>query len=208
MKAKWYFGVLVIILTFLGTSQDSVVVPNQQIVLQFVNETVAVETEHTIATVKQQLQTIGVTNVKVVQQTDGLLKFSYYSDVNIDVIKTVLSKDKVLKLALTDQDTGKGKKELPSKQSINTYNLNVYEIQNDVDADSGLGGICVFESNKEFDQTYSPKVYSSFVATNQNENNNFCNLAYRCYNYITLVIDNDSYKIPEVRAGPSLNKNA
>jgi len=107
MNAKWQWCIstIIFILTFLGVvNQQQAFLPNQEIVLQFDNANIAVDTaENTIAIVKQQLQSLGATNIKINKGERGKLKITYYSDVDVTSIKNTFSKEKTGLLANTSK---------------------------------------------------------------------------------------------------------
>ena len=71
MKLKRYIGALIIVLTLLVVGQHQISVPNQQIVLQFVDDVSSDETQNAVALVKKQLRDIGADNIIVSDGEDG-----------------------------------------------------------------------------------------------------------------------------------------
>ncbi|AUP80427.1 hypothetical protein [Flavivirga eckloniae] len=202
MKAKWYFSTLIIALTLLGVSQKQISVPNQEIVMEFIYDEVTTDdVQNAIAVVKKQLQTLGIDNVKVGEKADGRLKITYYSDVNVDHVKRVLSKEKNLELDYASQQQDKKHNKLPNNENTNGYNLNVYEIQKGADSDSSLNGTYVVELKHEYDRSYNPNLYISIIGSD--EKDQITEVAYRVRKNIAIAIDNMSHCVPDVRAGPS-----
>jgi len=80
MKAKWLIVFFIASFTLLSIHQSQVFIPNQEIVLKFNKEVTFGESQHTIAALKEQLQSLGVHNIQLVEENDGALKITYYSD--------------------------------------------------------------------------------------------------------------------------------
>ncbi len=199
MKLKRYISALIIILTLLGLSQQQMSVPNQEIVMQFSDDELSSDdAQNAIAIIKNQLQTIGVDNIQVREVADGILRITYYSDIDVASIKDILSKEKNLKLGYTSQDDESSR--IPSDDESNSYNLDVYEIQKDSDSEWDLEGTLVLELKPDGDRFSNPKVFASIDEIDVDVD--ITRVAYKVHNNIAIAIDNTSYKIPEVRAGP------
>ena len=131
MKPKWYLNTFILIVAFLGAGLQQFSVPNQEIVLQFQDKAISlVETENAIANIKKQLQDIGVEKIQVYKGANGVLKISYFSEIDVVSIKKIFSKEKALRLSysLSDFDRRIPSK-VPAKNKSNTYQLDVFEIQ-------------------------------------------------------------------------------
>jgi len=137
MNSRRYIGALIIVLTFLGVVyQQQNTIPNQEIVLQFTNAKVtSVDTQNTIALVKEKLQNLGANNIQVKETVEGTLKITYYSTTNVSHIKKSLSEENSLSLGYNLNNQDKKSSNLPIENSSISYNLKVYEIQNGNDAD-------------------------------------------------------------------------
>lgn len=202
MKTKLHFGLIVLLLVFLGRYLEQTTIPNQQIVIQFSDKDVAKEdAQNTIEIVKKQLLKIGIEYVKIVSNGDRQLKITYYSDSDVEQIQNLLSEDESLKLAYNsgkEQTTN-----FPESKSVNDYELNISEIQ---DSNNGINwdfeGTKVSEYNPKYDQSYNPKINSSGEHVVTKQSNNIIKVAVQANKAIVITIDNLSYKIPEVRAGP------
>lgn len=202
MKAKWYISTFIIVLAFFGFNQEQELTPNQQIVLQFVDNHVrSNEKENTIAFVTKQLQSFGINDVKVEQHEQGIIKIAYYSNTDVASIKKVLS---------TNKNSGyvPYKKEIesekyPFNKKENNFNLDIYEIHADNDVTSDLKGKYIFELKQEYDRFSNPNLYTYLPENIINYKNNIVKIAYKINKNVAITIDHSSYKIPEVRAGPS-----
>lgn len=202
MKAKWYIGTFIFIFTVLGVvNHNQIPEPNQELVLHFTRAEVSVnETENTIASVKKQLEYIGAENIQVEKRVTGELKITYYSHTNAANVKQRLSDAGGLVLENTSTTSNRKPVKSPSKKKYN-YNFDVFEI-NKQDAGTGFGGTCALETKSDYNRFYMPIVS---VSTNNSVVNNLEPVekeTYKFQRYIAVAIDNNSHKIPEVRAGP------
>ena len=202
MKSRWYISILIITLTLLGSmaSKQQATIPNQEIVLQFTSETVTPDdTQNTIALVKQQLQTAGVTDIRVQQLQDGELKITYFSRADIARIKEVLSQDQTLALGYVSHDNQQGN--MPSEDHTIGYDFDIYEIQQGNDF-SELDRKLALETKGEHDRFFNPNVLIAPEECSIDTKDNSDKAAYKFRTSIAIAIDNSSHNIPEVRAGP------
>lgn len=197
MKTKWYLGALITILTLFGINQESLMVPNQEIVLQFSNAKISSnEAKLVISNVKKQLETIGVANVGVSKEANGRLVISYYSNTTIANVKSILS----IRAFTTDYTSNKeSKSEFPKEQA---YNLNVFEIQKSSDTDLGSNEKFIFELKQDYDRFSNPNFYVYAPGISLTEKNIEVTVAYKLNKTIAIAINNIPHKIPEGRAGP------
>ncbi len=210
MKQKWYLSTFVLILVLLGYSRQQAYVPNQEIVMQFVDADVTSDvTQNAIAIVKKQLQTIGIANIQVRETAAGRLKITYYSDLDVASIKRIFSKEISLELGYASLGPIEGGEQdkFPSNKSSNSYNLNVCEIQNSYDAESDFNGY-ILELRPENERLYNPVVDLSIDKNDAREKSRIEKVAYLIQRNIALAINNSSRIIPEVRAGPASNTNS
>ncbi|WP_109299890.1 hypothetical protein [Aquimarina sp. AU474] len=203
MKKKWYFGILLTAFALLVVMQQQTVVPNQEIVLEFVDvEVTSLEAQKTIAIVKKQLQSIGVKNTKISRELkNGKLKIAYYSDADVAFIKRILSKEHHLALdhVVYDQNQ-KDDSQFPFDKNPKDYNFDVYEIQKSTDVD--FNGVYVLNVEQKQKRNFNSNSYSLVSVFNVHEIDNLIKTTQKIYANIAIAIDNTSYKIPEVRAGP------
>ncbi|WP_033960676.1 hypothetical protein [Psychroserpens jangbogonensis] len=207
MNKRWYISALVIILALLGgiASHEQNITPNQEIVLQFTSETVTSdEAQNAIATVKQQLQTVGVHDVQVSQNESGQLKITYFSTTDIVSIKKILSKEQTFELNDSGADNNNIPFEIPSKESSVAYNLDVYEIQNGSDTVFNISGKLGLENKTDNERLSNTNPYANTKAVDFNYLEQQVKVAYKFHKYSGITIDHKSNKIPEVRAGPML----
>ena len=193
MNRKWYFGALIIILTLFGASQENLVVPNQEIVLQFSSVSISSnEAQLTIANVKEQLETIGVSKVDIREEANGRLVISYFSDVTVANVKDSL-------LAVDYASNEDNQSDFPKEH---TYNLDVFEIIKSSDPGFGSTGKSIFEFKQDYDRFSNPNVFVSTSDINDVENNVEVLVAYKQNKTIAIAINNIPHQIPECRAGP------
>jgi hypothetical protein len=204
MNSRWYISILIITLTFLGgiASTQQVATPNQEIVLQFSSENVSLQdTLNAITSVKQQLEFAGVNAIKVQTLQGGQLKITYFSNSDVEDIKTLLSKEYALDLGYLSQ--GNNQNKTPSEEKKIKYNFDVYEIEQ-ADNISELEGKLALEPKVENDRIFNSNVLVSAEEIDIDAKENIEKIAYKLSRTIAIAIDNHSYKIPEVRAGPVL----
>jgi preprotein translocase subunit SecD len=207
MKSKRFISILIFSLTLLGiVSQLQNSVPNQEIVVQFSkHEVTSDEAQNAIAIVKQQLQTIGVVNVQVLEQEGGRLKIMYYSDTDVASIKKIFSEEKQLGSGYASCEHDKKQTKSPSDKNSISYNLDVYEIQNANDSASYLGSKHALVSKANSDQIFNPNVFLSIDEIDVKKEDRGIKEAYKLCRNIAIAIDNTSHVIPEVRAGPAFH---
>lgn len=201
MKIKLQLGIIVMLFVFLGTYLEQTIVPNQQIVIQFSDTNISSEeAENTIEAVKEQLQNIGVSHINIGQHEDGKLRITYYSDADVSRIQNSLYKEDGFKFAYqTDQNNSS---DFPENRTEKDYKLNISEIQDGSDTNWDLDGIQIVELNHKSDRFSNPTDYLSGGNINVENYNASVKVAIQVNFTVTIAIDNSSYIIPEVRAGP------
>ena len=197
MNSKWYTSTLFLLLFIcLGTFQEKVVIPNQEIVLEFVDgEINNQDIQNTIILVKEQLENVGATNISIQKSKAGALIISYYSGVHVDDIKKALSKENQIALHKNSENN---QPKLPSS----TYNIDIYELSNEIDA-TNLNDKYVFEIKYISERSTTTHSYVSFRCVNVYKANQLFKTAYNVYKSSPLAKDKTAHKEPEVRAGPN-----
>ncbi|MBD3864548.1 hypothetical protein [Olleya marilimosa] len=194
MKSKWYFGIVITALTFFVVSQQQITVPNQEIVFQFSdNQATVSQTEKAIHAVKAQLQNIGVKNTQVFEQ-NGILKISYYSDITIAEVKSILLNEKLI-----FNNTKGTQNDNPLDSS---YNVDVFEIKPATESGVGFDGKIIVEAKQEY--TRASQIVLSFSAITEGiiQLTLPVNVTHKVNTKISISIDKGSFNIPEGRAGP------
>ena len=189
---------------FLGAVLQQFSVPNQEIVLQFEGHEISLdETENAIADVKKLLQDIGIKKIKVYKGANGVLKISYFSQVDVVSIKKIFSKEKALKLSYSSLDFGENPFKVPTKKKSITYQLDVFEIQKSKENALDSNGL-VIESSPENDRSFNLDIYYPDLSKELRLKNRIEKVAYNIFGNKSIEIDNASHNIPKVRAGPVL----
>ena len=197
MKKSWYLGFLVVALTFFGISLDKTTSANQQIILKFTNLAISEgETQEVLSFVKQQLSQVAVGDIQIKKSANGDLKISYYSNVAIADIKELFSEKSALFLANTVPDNESSKS---GKEDYEGYELDIFEIQSPKESVGSEGTFVDFKT--ESVRFYTPNFYS-FSETYTEITSNSIVVMYHTYTTIALAIDQGSYAVPQVRAGP------
>jgi len=205
MKKSWYYKILIATVALLVLMQRQTVVPNQEIVLEFFKADITSdEAQNAIAIVKKQLESIGVKNTRIskTQLQNGKLTIRYYSETDIESIKKVLSKDNgiVLEHGVIDyQDT---QNQFPLNNTSFDYNVDVHEIHKSSDVHSDFNGIYVLEIKQKHERASGIYGYNTSSGSPTDHLSRLVYADQKIHGSIAIVIDNTSYKIPEVRAGP------
>lgn len=202
MKTKLHFGLLVVLLAFLATFLEQTTVPNQQIVIQFSNEAhTTQDTENAIEAIQNKLQSIGATQIEIGQNNDGRLRITYHSNAEVTHIQNVLFNAEDFKLdyaSTQNQPTN-----FPEERHTKNYELDVSEIKSSSDINWNFEGTRVTEVNQKTDHSNPIKVNSSAKQFNAKQSNEIIKVAVALNTTVAIVTDHLSYKIPEVRAGPT-----
>jgi len=203
MQSKGYFSILFLILALIGISWEHTSKPNQEVVVQFNNNDVSCdEAQNAIALVKLQLQGIGVENIRVVEEASGRLKITYYSNVDVAVVKSIISEGEKLELSDISISQNEEEPELPSNQDSLSYELNVSELHKKPNSDVDGDGF-ILELKTNHDRYVPPVVYYTESEIDVRGKNNIEKIAYTVHRNMALLIDCGSHNIPEVRAGPT-----
>lgn len=199
MKTKWYVFTLLVVFIFLGAFQENTTVPNQEIVIEFVDlKTAKKDIENTVYNLKERLIEVGALNIKVQETKNGALKISYYSVENVAHIKEVLSKYNLLAL---NNNSNNSEENLPSSHKLSNYNFDVYEIDFDTDI-SNFDGNSILEIKYDPQRYTNPQNYASLDSSILKEANKVFKTAYKFNKSLLIVKDNTANYKPEVRAGP------
>jgi hypothetical protein len=195
MKAKWYFGTLFLLFISFGAFQEQVSIPNQEIVLEFVDAKINKKNiENTIAEVKEKLLNVGVTNINIRKTQNGTLKISYYSVFDINNIKVELAKQH--KLILNKNSDHKEKNENSSD-----YSIDIHELKNETDI-SNSDYKFVFDVKYNSDRYTNYNYYAFIKKTEQHKADQLFKTTYRVNKNSPFTKDKTSHTEPEVRAGP------
>lgn len=176
--------------------QQQYAMPNQEIVLQFQDETFSIsDTKTTIANLKQKLQDIGVASVEVVNSKKGVFRILYYSEHNASSIKDQLVSENLIvfnDLALHSS------LEKESKH----YNFDVFEIKKTINSNWDFDGQLVYQLNFKSDRSSQTEYYTNSNILGQTYWLTVFKTQLKSNSYINFITKSISYNIPEVRAGP------
>lgn len=202
MFAKRYLSAFIILLTLLGFYKEQTPTPNQEIELQFTKTTFLQETEDVIDTIKKQLQALGVTNIQV-RQTGDALKIAYYSDENVAVIKELLLEENNTTKDESSKNTDDDKTVVFQEYAtVDGYKLDVYELHTTSNLYTGVQGKFILSLEKDYDKSPSPNSFANANSFSAGALQHTIALAYTESTYTTILKENTSYEIPDVRAGP------
>ncbi|QXP77944.1 MULTISPECIES: hypothetical protein [Winogradskyella] len=201
MKTKLHFGILAVLLAFLGTFVEQYTVPNQQIVIQFSDKEISIENaESAIAEIQNNLQNIGVSHIQVGENNQGKLRITYHSDTDIEYIQHVLFN--IEELSIGYSSSQEKPDHLPNSKFYKDYQIDISEIKTSSSTDWDFNVIQVLELNQKTDRLSYFKTNNSGFQ-NQNILYNFeTEILEVNRKDLTAIIDIVSYIIPEVRAGP------
>ncbi len=204
MSKKWYFGILITAFTMLFVMRQQTVVPNQEIVLEFINiEPTSNEAQSVITIVKEQLESIGVQHTRILKdQKNGKLKITYYSDADVESIKKILSEKQNIALDHIVYDQNEDGGQSPLDKNSKDYNFDVYEIQKSTDFGSDLNGKFVLETKQKREVDSSTNVYNFVKNSSTDQINKYLKRVKKINVNTALIPSNTIYNIPEVRAGP------
>lgn len=199
MNVKWYIGALIAIISYFVVEQQSVDVPNQEVLLTFIQGENTSSKDLAIETVKSQLLSLGARNVTITSLENGSLKVSYYSHLAIQNVKEQLFKDLGDSTDVATALYHVGDKLV--KENIRDYQIDVYEIQENVVSGFDNEGKCYFELKQDYNRGSQVLGFVSPVVTIDSRNQ-LTAIAVKVRGDVLFAFNDSTYKIPEVRAGP------
>lgn len=203
MKIRLHFGLIVVLIAFLGTYLETSTMPNQQIVIEFLDRDIAEDaSKSTINSVKKQLERLGAALIKIDKNDVGQLVITYYSETDVEHIQKVLSNANDIKLAYESEN--KGATNVPQDKKNNAYKLDISEIQNSNPINWNFERTEIVELKLKSDHSHNFKENSSGQHVDENAISSKIRVAQQNNNSVSFTINEQSYKIPEVRAGPNL----
>lgn len=201
MQTKWYLRSFVILVVLIGLTLEQIAQPNQQIVVEFAGDSVSLSNaQNTIAAVTNKLQAIGAKSIKVKQGANGVLTISYYSTIDTEAVKGMLSSNKEVLEGVASNDSSP-KNQAPPFDTSSVYKLDVYEIQQQYDIKPDLNGLVLTFEGKTH-RYFIAKVYGAIGGNQIAQQNKITTVSFIAQGAVSLVLTDFSYKIPQVRAGP------
>ncbi|WP_430412219.1 hypothetical protein [Kordia sp.] len=204
MIAKRYFSAFIILIVLLGFYKEQTPVPNQEIELQFVDQQVVIEdTQNIIEAITKQLQALGITDIQVREQENGILKISYYSEAEVAAVKKTLSSNGIAsKSESGNTPTNTNVFKFKDSGNVDTFKLDIYEIQTVSSPYVGIHGKYILALQKDYDKAPTPNSFGHAYSYVTGEFQTIIALAYTESTYTTILKESISYEIPDVRAGP------
>ena len=201
MQTKWYLRSFVILVVLIGLTLEQIAQPNQQIVVEFAGDSISLSNaQNTIAAVTNKLQAIGAKSIKVKQGANGVLTISYYSTIDTEAVKGMLSSNKEVLEGVASNDSSP-KNQAPPFDTSSVYKLDVYEIQQQYDIKPDLNGLVLTFEGKTH-RYFIAKVYGAIGGNQIAQQNKITTVSFIAQGAVSLVLTEFSYKIPQVRAGP------
>ena len=201
MQTKWYLRSFVILVVLVGLTLEQIAQPNQQIVVEFAGDSISLyNAQNTIAAVTNKLHDIGAKSIKVKQSANGVLTISYYSTIDTEAVKGMLSSNKEV-LEGVASDSSSPKNQAPPFDTSSVYKLDVYEIQQQYDIKPDLNGLVLTFEGKTH-RYFIAKVYGTIGGNQIAQQNKITTVSFIAQGAVSLVLTDFSYKIPQVRAGP------
>jgi hypothetical protein len=201
MQTKWYLRSFVILVVLIGLTLEQIAQPNQQIVVEFAGDSISLSNaQNTIAAVTNKLQDIGAKSIKVKQGANGVLTISYYSTIDTEAVKGMLSSNKEVLEGVASNDSSP-KNQAPPFDTSSVYKLDVYEIQQQYDIKPDLNGLVLTFEGKTH-RYFIAKVYGAIGGNQIAQQNKITTVSFIAQGAVSLVLTDFSYKIPQVRAGP------
>ena len=201
MQTKWYLRSFVILVVLIGLTIEQIAQPNQQIVVEFAGDSVSLSNaQNTIAAVTNKLQDIGAKSIKVQQGANGVLTISYFSTIDTEAVKGMLSSNKEVLEGVASNDSFP-KNQAPPFDTSSVYKLDVYEIQQQYDIKPDLNGIVLTFEGKTH-RYFIAKVYGAIGGNQNAQQNKITTVSLIAQGAVSLLLTEFSYKIPQVRAGP------
>lgn len=201
MQTKWYLRSFLFLVVLVGLTLEQIEQPNQQIVVEFAGDNISLSNaQNTIAAVTNKLQAIGAKSIKVQQSANGVLTISYYSTIDTEAVKGMLSSNKEA-LEGVASDSSFPNKQAPPLDTSSVYKLDVYEIQQQYDIKPDLNGLVLTFEGKTH-RYFIAKVYGAIGGNQIAQQNKITTVSLIAQGAVSLVLTDFSYKIPQVRAGP------
>jgi hypothetical protein len=201
MQTKWYLRSFVILVVLVGLTLEQIAQPNQQIVVEFAGDSISLSNaQKTLAAVTNKLQAIGAKSIKVQQSASGVLTISYYSTIDTEAVKGMLSSNKEALEGVASNHSSP-KNQAPPFDTSSVYKLDVYEIQQQYDIKPDLNGLVLTFEGKTH-RYFIAKVYGAIGGNQIAQQNKITTVSLIAQGAVSLLLTEFSYKIPQVRAGP------
>ncbi|MCB0457778.1 MAG: hypothetical protein KDC91_08550 [Flavobacteriaceae bacterium] len=202
MNWKWFGGICILALACLGINLEQSHVPNQEIELQFnTNLVPSSEAQEAITQIKQKLQSIGVENIFEEVLSAGTVKITYYSTIDVSFVKGLFNTEEVLFVDFSKPIHKGTPLDIPFSKKSTPYELQITEISKEASHDIGCNGVLV-EVKSVRDQYLNSLAYVFGSENDFSAKKPIEIVINNLQDSSVVLIENTSYKIPEVRAGP------
>ena len=201
MQTKWYLRSFLFLVVLVGLTLEQIEQPNQQIVVEFAGDSISLyNAQNTIAAVTNKLHDIGAKSIKVKQSANGVLTISYYSTIDTEAVKGMLSSNKEVFEGVASNHSSP-KNQAPPFDTSSVYKIDVYEIQQQYDIKPDLNGLVLTFEGKTH-RYFIAKVYGAIGGNQIAQQNKITTVSLIAQGAVSLLLTEFSYKIPQVRAGP------
>lgn len=202
MNWKWLGSVCIVVLACLGVNLKQHASPNQEIELQFQSNRVSSSEAYLAIThIKQKLQSIGIEDIQVVAVPGEPIKITYFSTIDVSFVKGLFTVKDDLIIDFTSPFQEKTPFDHPFSKEQAPYELQISEISKESSNDLGLNGVLI-DIKYLRDQYLNHFVYGIVSVSNFSVKNSIETKINNLHYSSVVIIENTSYKIPEVRAGP------
>jgi len=203
MKKSYFFLAIVLVL-FLGAWKIQTPVHNQEVVLQYSDEQISsIKVQDVVDAIKEELFIYGIEDVQVYEDENGILKISYYSEEDVQTIKSTLESLALTNFPIDDNShNGENDLNLQLKKEQGTYKLEVFEIHNSENGSSGLGGKTAIVASEEFSKPITPNSFTALNKKTALKHLGETNRSSKINGSQTTYFSSTSNLVPDVRAGP------
>lgn len=203
MSLKRYISAVLLLLAIVGAlQQEPAAIPNQEIAFQYINADTSKDATQTALTLlKKALLELDVTSVKIKEGASGKFKISYHSTTDAHFIKRELAKHISAAFGGIKDVANAG--ELPFKEQPSQYDLEVYDLLNTLDLDSGLEGTVTLEPKLKGDHFLNVKTSAGLTTRIYKHSNSITSVQLKTQSANNALLKDVVFlHIPEVRAGP------
>ena len=197
---KWYISALIALISLFVVEQHSKEAPNQEIVVSFdaLNDQ---QSEETKSFITSQLTQLGAENIAVVINKNDQLIISYYSELPVYDIRgslfTVTNDEELVNHLRIKKSEGS----LPDDEIDLTYQVDIYEISEQLSSGMDDDGKSYFEIKQDFNR--GAQVHFTYLqASSLHKHDYLFSTTCKVSRQVNLSFTDSLFKIPEVRAGP------
>ncbi|WP_411768390.1 hypothetical protein [Winogradskyella sp. A3E31] len=196
MKTRWVYGILLVVFAVTGIHYNNSQAPNQQIVVQFQDNDISVES--TLTQITQKLTNVGVSRISIEEKGTAGYIITYYSTSNVTSVQDILTQDGLITTAIPESS----KNSDPEKKDSNVLTVNISEIQNSSNNAWDFEGTLVSQFKEHLDRPITSNTFFALSNIGDDGLKSLNDSQHELNDYNLVVINYASYQIPEVRAGP------